>query len=71
VQTGVSSSTAPTFTVPSAVKFEDYSPMLPATASDTTLYCYDEFDRQQIATGAMTASAMSYDRDSGNAPLAV
>ncbi|MCW2986565.1 MAG: repeat protein, partial [Conexibacter sp.] len=121
VQTSVSSTTAPTFAVPSAVRSEDCSAALPTTASDTTLYCYDEFDRltrqrspgaaeqqqfeydgmdrrdnrtdhvgatadksgykyigatstisgQQIATGATTSSAMSYDRDSANAPLAV
>ena len=121
VQTAVSSTTAPTFTVPAAVKSEDCSTALPATASDTTLYCHDEFDRltrqrspgageqqqfeydgmdrrdnrtdhvggtsdksgykyigatssisgQQVATGATTSSAMSYDRDSANAPLAV
>ena len=117
----MSSATAPTFTVPAAVKSEDCSTALPATASDTTLYCHDEFDRltrqrspgageqqqfeydgmdrrdnrtdhvggtsdksgykyigatssisgQQVATGATTSSAMSYDRDSANAPLAV
>ncbi|MCW2985301.1 MAG: hypothetical protein JWR63_2871 [Conexibacter sp.] len=121
VQTNVSSATAPTLTVPTAVKSEDCSSTLPTTASDTTLYCHDEFDRltrqrspgaaeqqqfeydgmdrrdnrtdhvggttdksgykyigatssisgQQVATGATTSSAMSYDRDSANAPLAV
>lgn len=121
VQTGVSSTTAPTLTAPAAAKSEDCSTSLPTTASDTTLYCHDEFDRlsrqrspgaaeqqqfeydgmdrrdnrtdhvggtveksgykylgasssiagQQVATGATTSSAISYDRDSANAPLAV
>jgi RHS repeat-associated protein len=121
VQSGVNSTTAPTFTAPAAAKSEDCNTSLPTTASDTTLYCYDEFDRlarqrspgaaeqqvfeydgmdrrdnrtdhvgatveksgykylgasssiagQQVATGATTSSAISYDRDSANAPLAV
>jgi RHS repeat-associated protein len=63
IKTGISSATTPVYTAPSAVKSEDCSSTLPATTSDTTLYCYDEFDRlsRQRSPGAGEQQQFEYD----------
>lgn len=63
VESGVSATTKPSFSAGSDAKTENCDNTLSATASNTTLYCFDQFDRltRQRAGGATEQQHFSYD----------